>query len=321
MNDEIQNIIKSFKSQFSEKLNQLIDDFVIRDNKAFVTLKAKNYDDAKKLETLKKECENILNEKSIFDEIFVSFVEKEIKEKDPKFKKIIAVSSCKGGVGKSTIAVNLALALTRFNYSVGLLDADIYGPSIPKLLGISKKPEVNKEKKIIPIEHKNLKVLSMGLLIEEEKPIIWRGPMIQGAITQLIDEVMWENLDYLVVDLPPGTGDAYLAILQKLKINYSLVVTTSQKLAIADTIKGINLMLKFNIPVTGIIENMSYFECEECSHPNYIFGKNGTEELAKQFGTKVLAKIPIFNEADSDGELVRKTKDAIFNKIVENLVT
>ena len=321
MNDEKQKIIKSIKSQFSEKLNLLIDDFVIRDNKAFVTLKAKNYDDAKKLETLKKECENILNEKSIFDEIFVSFVEKEIKEKEPKFKKIIAVSSCKGGVGKSTIAVNLALALTRFNYSVGLLDADIYGPSIPKLLGISKKPEVNKEKKIIPIEHKKLKVLSMGLLIEEEKPIIWRGPMIQGAITQLIDEVMWENLDYLVVDLPPGTGDAYLAILQKLKINYSLVVTTAQKLAIADTIKGINLMLKFNIPVTGIIENMSYFECGECSHPNFIFGKNGTEDLAKQFGTRVLAKIPIFNEADSESELVRNTKDDIFNKIVENLVT
>ena len=145
--------------------------------------------------------------------------------------------------------------------------------------------------------------------------------MIQGAITQLIDEVMWENLDYLVVDLPPGTGDAYLAILQKLKINYSLVVTTSQKLAIADTIKGINLMLKFNIPVTGIIENMSYFECEECSHPNYIFGKNGTEDLAKQFGTKVLAKIPIFNEADGDSELARRTKEDIFNKIVENLVT
>ena len=143
------------------------------------------------------------------------------------------------------------------------MDADIYGPSIPKLLNLSEKPNVNSSKKIIPVSSDGLKVMSIGLLIDEEKPVVWRGPMVQGALSQLIDEVHWGNLDYMVIDLPPGTGDAYLAILQKLKIDESLIVTTSQSLAIADTKKGINLMLKFNIPITGIIENMSFFRCDK----------------------------------------------------------
>ena len=165
--------------------------------------------------------------------------------------------------------------------------------------------------------------MSIGLLIEEEKPIIWRGPMIQGALTQLIEEVKWGKLDFLVVDLPPGTGDAYLAVLQKLKIDYSLIVTTSQDLAIADTKKGINLMLKFNIPVTGIIENMSYFECDHCSEPNYIFGKNGVEDLAKQFNTKVVAKLPIiseFEEGLKQNNSKLENKEKIFNNLAENLI-
>ncbi|MBF95854.1 MAG: Iron-sulfur cluster carrier protein [Alphaproteobacteria bacterium MarineAlpha9_Bin4] len=318
MNDKNQKLINSLISSFSVKLKPLVNDFVIRDNKAFITLKAKDYDDAKNLERYKKECEEILKNKNIFDEIFISFTEKE-----ELFNKVIAISSCKGGVGKSTIAVNLALALKRLNYSVGLLDADIYGPSVPKLLKISAKPEVDEKKKIIPVTQQGLKVMSIGLLIEEEKPIIWRGPMIQGALTQLIEEVKWGKLDFLVVDLPPGTGDAYLAVLQKLKIDYSLIVTTSQDLAIADTKKGINLMLKFNIPVTGIIENMSYFECDHCSEPNYIFGKNGVEDLAKQFNTKVVAKLPIiseFEEGLKQNNSKLENKEKIFNNLAENLI-
>ena len=318
MNDKNQKLVNSLLNNFSAKLKLLVDDLVIRDNKAFLTLKAKDYNDAKNLENYKKECEDILKNQGIFDEIFVSFVEKE-----EQFKKVIAISSCKGGVGKSTVAVNLAVALKRSNHSVGLLDADIYGPSVPKLLKISEKPEVDNTKKIIPVLKEGLKVMSIGLLIEEEKPVVWRGPMIQGALNQLIDEVKWGQLDYLVVDLPPGTGDAYLAILQKLKIHYSIVVTTSQSLAIADTKKGINLMLKFNIPITGIIENMSYFQCDYCSKPKYIFGKSGVEDLAKQFNTKVIAKIPIFNEFEENmkqDNSQNKKKDEIFNNLVKNLI-
>ena len=160
--------------------------------------------------------------------------------------------------------------------------------------------------------------MSMGLLIDEEKPIVWRGPMIQNALTQLVDEVKWGKLDYLVVDLPPGTGDAYLAILQKLKITKSVIVTTSQSLAIADTQKGINLMLKFNVPITGIIENMSYFKCKNCSQNNYIFGKTGTEELAKKFNTKVIAKIPIFSDAEKN---VNQSKEKLYDNLVGKLLS
>ncbi len=318
MNDKNEKYINSLISSFSSKLRPLIEDFVIRDNKAFVTLKAKNYNDAKNLEKYRKECEDLLKSKQVFDEIFVSFIEKE-----QQFKKVIVVSSCKGGVGKSTVAVNLALALRRYSNSVGILDADIYGPSIPKLLKISEKPEVNEKKKIIPINKDGLKVMSIGLLIEEEKPVIWRGPMIQGALTQLIDEVNWEKLDYLVIDLPPGTGDAYLAIIQKLKIAHSLVVTTSQKLAIADTKKGINLMLKFNIPITGIIENMSYYRCSKCSEPQYIFGKNGAEDLAKEFNTKVIAKLPIITEFHDNlvNESNKNEEHEIFYDIAKKLIS
>ena len=316
MNDKNQKLVNSIIIDFSTKLKSLIQDFVIKDKKAFITLKAKDYNDAVNLERFKKECEDALKKKEIFDEIFVSFIEKE-----QLFKKVIVVSSCKGGVGKSTVTVNLALALSKLNYSVGLLDADIYGPSIPNLLGVSEKPEVDNEKKIIPAQKKNLKVMSIGLLVEEEKPVVWRGPMIQSALTQLIEEVKWGSLDFLVVDLPPGTGDAYLAILQKLKIDHSIIVTTSQKLAISDTKKGINLMLKFNIPITGIVENMSFFQCDKCSQINYIFGKGGAEDLAKEFNTKVIAKLPIFNETDNDlnKSTQEKLKEEIFSDLAKQL--
>ena len=175
---------------------------------------------------------------------------------------------------------------------------------------MSEKPSVDKSKKIIPIDSDGIKVMSIGLLIDEEKPVVWRGPMVQGALTQLIDEVNWGNLDYMVIDLPPGTGDAYLAILQKLKIDESLIVTTSQNLALADTKKGINLMLKFNIPITGIIENMSFFKCD-LGKKYYIFGENKVEDLAKQFNTELIAKLPIIRDFDEDSnnmfdDLVKK---------------
>jgi len=294
MKEDNQTAVKSIINSLNKRLRDLVEDLVIKDDNVYLTLKTTDGDDSKSMEFHKNEFEAFLKKKQIFKEIFITFVKKE-----KLFKKVIAISSCKGGVGKSTIATYLALSLRRQNYSVGLLDADIYGPSIPKLLNISEKPRVDEKKKIIPVVKNGIKVMSIGLLIEEEKPVIWRGPMIQSALTQLIDEVKWEKLDYLVIDLPPGTGDAYLAILQKLKIDKSLVVTTSQDLAISDTKKGINLMMKFGIPLTGLIENMSYFSCSHCSAKHYIFGEKKVEELAKKFNTKVISKFPIlgaFNE-------------------------
>ena len=306
MNEREQNLVNNLTNSFSNKLKPLVENFVIKENKAFVTLKALDSKNATQLEQYKKECEEILKNSDSFEEVFVTFVEKQ-----KQFDKIVTVSSCKGGVGKSTIAVNLALALNKLGYSVGLLDADIYGPSIPKILNISDKPDVNSSKKIIPVDVNGLKVMSIGLLIDDEKPVVWRGPMVQGALTQLIDEVNWGKLDFMIIDLPPGTGDAYLAILQKLKIDQSLIVTTSQDLAIADTKKGINLMLKFNIPITGIIENMSFFECD-LGKKYYIFGKNKVESLAKQFKTEVIAKLPIFKNLE-------KEKDTAFDNLVKKL--
>ncbi len=312
-----QNLKQRILNSFNKKLKSLLDDIVIKDKKVFVTLEANNNKDAEKLAVHKKECEEILKKTNLFDEIFVTFIEKE-----NKFKNVIAVSSCKGGVGKSTVATNIALAYKRAGFTVGLLDADIYGPSVPKLLNINEKPDVNEKKKIIPVKKYGLETISIGFLIDDDKPVIWRGPMIQGALTQLIDEVQWSKLDYLVIDLPPGTGDAYLTILQKLKINKSLIVTTSQDLALSDTKKGINLMLKFDVPISGIIENMSYFKCDECSKVHYLFGKGKVEKLAKQFNTNVVAKLPISNDLvilPNTDFSVNKKINTVFDDIVKKL--
>ena len=274
-------------NSFSNDLSELVDDIIIKDKKVFVTLKAENPNQAKELENLKKECEQKIKDFNLFDEINVIFTTTQ-----KKFSKVIVVSSCKGGVGKSTLSVNLALSLKKLGKKVGLLDGDIYGPSIPKLLNINKKPDVNDKKKIIPVKQNGIEVMSIGFLIDEKKPLVWRGPMLQSAIMQLINDVEWDFLDYLIIDFPPGTGDTQLTIMQKLKIDHALIVTTPQEIALADTRKGINMFNKFNIPIAGIVENMSYFVCDNCSTKHFLFGENGGEKLAKEFNIKLLAKIP-----------------------------
>ena len=224
---------------------------------------------------------------NLFNEINVTFTT--IKR---KFSKVIVVSSCKGGVGKSTLSVNLALSLKKLGKKVGLLDGDIYGPSIPKLLNINKKPDVNDKKKIIPVKQNGIEVMSIGFLIDEKKPLVWRDPMLQSAIMQLINDVEWNFLDYLIIDFPPGTGDTQLTIMQKLKIDHALIVTTPQEIALADTRKGINMFNRFNVPIAGIVENMSYFVCDNCSTKHFLFGENGGEKLAKEFNIRLLGKIP-----------------------------
>ncbi len=276
-------IINSFNSE----LKELIDDIVIKDKKIFVTLKAQNPHQAKKLDSLKKECEKNISNFNLFEEINITFTATK-----KKFSKVIVVSSCKGGVGKSTLSVNLALSLKKIGKKVGLLDGDLYGPSIPKLLNINTKPDVNDKKKIIPISHSGIEVMSIGFLIDQKKPLVWRGPMLQSAILQLINDVAWNYLDYLIIDFPPGTGDTQLTIMQKIQIDHALIVTTPQEIALADTRKGINMFNRFKVPIAGIVENMSYFVCNNCGTKHFLFGENGGEKLSKEFDIKLLGKIP-----------------------------
>ena len=205
---------------------------------------------------------------------------------------IIAIASGKGGVGKSTTAINLALSLMKLNFKVGILDADIYGPSLPKLVGINIKPK-NNGKKIIPHNAFGLQAMSIGFLIPEDKPTIWRGPMVMGAIEQLVRDVDWQNLDVLIIDMPPGTGDAQLTLSQKVQLTGAIIISTPQDLSLIDARKGLNMFKKVNVPILGIIENMSYFLCEKCETKHKIFGNGGAKAEAKKLGVPFLDEIPL----------------------------
>ncbi len=218
-------------------------------------------------------------------------------------KHIIAVASGKGGVGKSTTAVNLALGFQANGLRVGLLDADIYGPSIPRLLQISGRPELAGENVLAPMENYGLKVMSMGFLIEEETPMIWRGPMVASAIGQLLDDVAWGDLDLIVVDMPPGTGDAQLTLAQKVPLAGAIIVSTPQDLALIDARKGLAMFRRVNVPVTGIVENMSYFLCPKCGHRADVFSHGGAREEAARLGVPFLGEVPLDMQ-------IRETSDA-----------
>jgi ATP-binding protein involved in chromosome partitioning len=208
-------------------------------------------------------------------------------------KNIIAVASGKGGVGKSTTAVNLALALTAEGASAGVLDADIYGPSQPRMLGVSGRPESADGKKLTPMENYGVQVMSIGFLIDEEQPMIWRGPMVTQALTQLLNETAWRDLDYLVIDLPPGTGDIQLTLSQKIPVTGAVIVTTPQDIALLDARKGLRMFEKVNVPTLGIVENMSTHICSNCGHEEHIFGEGGGARMAEQYTIDLLGALPL----------------------------
>ncbi len=220
----------------------------------------------------------------------------------PGVKSIVAVASGKGGVGKSTTAVNLALALASLGLKVGILDADIYGPSQPRMLGISGRPNSVDGKTLLPMENYGVKCMSMGFLVAEDTPMIWRGPMVQSALQQMLRDVAWGELDIMVVDMPPGTGDAQLTMAQQVPLSGAVIVSTPQDIALLDARKGLNMFRKVDVPVLGIIENMSLFICPNCGHESHIFSHGGARREADKLGMTYLGELPLDIE-------IRETSD------------
>ena len=222
----------------------------------------------------------------------------------PQLGRIIAVSSGKGGVGKSTVAVNLALALAKKGNRVGIMDADVYGPNLPLMLGVDAPPPIRDEK-IIPLEAHGIKVISLGFLIEKEQPAIWRGPIVMKIITQFLRDVNWGQLDYFLVDMPPGTGDAQLSLVQATQVHGAVIVTTPQQVAVGDALRGVKMFERVNVPVLGIVENMSYFENPETGKPIAIFGSGGGERLSAETQVPLLGQIPLDPRIQEGGDTGR----------------
>ncbi len=249
-------------------------------------------------------------------------VQKSLKPID-NVKNIIAVASGKGGVGKSTTAVNLALALSAEGARVGILDADIYGPSQPRMLGISGRPESKDGNSLEPMNSYHLQAMSIGFLIDEETPMIWRGPMVTQALEQLLNDTNWADLDYLVIDLPPGTGDTQLTLAQKVPVSGAVIVTTPQDIALLDARKGLKMFQKVEVPVLGIVENMSIHICSKCGHEEHIFGSGGGQSMAEQYGVDLLGSLPldihIREETDSGKPTVVAQPDSRVTQIYREI--
>jgi len=220
----------------------------------------------------------------------------------PGVKHVVAVSSAKGGVGKSTVATNLALALAAAGQRVGLLDADVYGPSLPIMLGTDARPQATPEKRIRPVERYGVKVISMGFFLDDASPVIWRGPIVMGIVRQFLRDVDWNPTDVLVVDLPPGTGDAPLTLVQQVPVSGGVIVTTPQDVSLLDVGRGMAMFAQVSAPVLGVVENMSGYVCPGCGTEDAIFGKGGAERLAASFEVPLLARIPIVGAVREDGD-------------------
>ena len=234
----------------------------------------------------------------------------------------IAISSAKGGVGKSTFAMNFALALKATGSKVGILDADIYGPSLPKMMSINEKPKSEDGKSLVPINQYGIQCMSIGFLVDEETPMIWRGPMVTSAIKTFTQKVLWNDLDFIIVDMPPGTGDTQLTFAQEIKVDGIIIVSTPQEIALSDVKRGIRMFDKLKVPIIGLIDNMSFFESDDGKKHN-IFGEGGVEKLATDYNKKFLGKIPINIDlriaADSGKPLVEKSPDHKISKIFEEI--
>lgn len=282
------------------------------------------YNNVKALEPVPVDVLNNFAKKHDVD-LDIKYAVPSIKGQNPKVvKNIIAVASGKGGVGKSTTAINLAAALSLEGAKVGILDADVYGPSLPTLLGSKdQQPSSSDGKHMQPIVINGLQTMSIGYLVDEDSATIWRGPMASRAFQQLYNETLWDELDYLIVDMPPGTGDIQLTLAQSLPVSAAVVVTTPQDLALVDAIKGIAMFNKVEVPVLGIVENMSYHQCTECGHKEHIFGEGGGNKVATKYQTKLLAQLPLTLEirelADAGTPIVISKEDNVIGPIYQKL--
>ena len=233
--------------------------------------------------------------------------EEQQPQRVPGVETVIAVSSGKGGVGKSTVAANLAAALAAQGARVGLMDADVYGPDIPIMFGVHSRPGITADERIVPIEAHGVKLMSIGFLIDEDTPAIWRGPIVMGIIRQFLQQVVWGELDYLLVDMPPGTGDAQLSLVQLAKVDGAIMVTTPQGVATADVLKGIKMFERVEVPLLGLVENMSGFVCPHCGEQTDVFGRGGGEKLAASAGVPFLGTVPLGASVVKDGDSGRPT--------------
>ncbi len=296
MDPELGNDLVSLNMVKSIKINDGMVDATIELTTAGCPLKAK----------IEGDCKQAIQSIQGVKDIKINFTSRPIPIRSevnlPSVKKIIAVSSGKGGVGKSTIAINIARAFKESGYSVGLVDADIYGPNIPSLLDNYNRPNITHDDKLIPVEHKGIKFISMGLLLEPGQPVIWRGPMLHGVVKQFLGDVIWGDLDYLFVDLPPGTGDVHLSLCQLVDMEGAIIVTTPQQLSVADVRKGIGMFRQMQVDVLGIVENMSYYHHKKTDEKIYVFGKDGGKNLAEEWNLPLLSQIPIDPEICDNSE-------------------
>jgi len=331
------------QSQIEEKLKEYVDPYLDRDLvstkcikdisvaggtvKVAVTLgfPAGGYKDelAAKLKALVESVEGVSSATvDVSVKIAAHAAQKGVKHLE-NIKNIIAVASGKGGVGKSTTAVNLALALSAEGASVGILDADIYGPSQPRMLGVSGKPESLDGKTLEPMNSYHLQAMSIGFLVDEETPMIWRGPMVTQALQQLLNDTNWKDLDYLVVDLPPGTGDIQLTLAQQVPVSGAVIVTTPQDIALLDARKGLKMFEKVEVPVLGIIENMSIHICSKCGQEEHIFGEGGGERMSEDYNVDFLGGLPldkrIREETDSGKPTVVAEPDSRISQIYRDI--
>ncbi|MFL5783033.1 MAG: Mrp/NBP35 family ATP-binding protein [Bacteriovoracaceae bacterium] len=278
------------KRQIEKQIQEALDGVVGIDNILVKTTSSQSQDVFKALDSAPTKSE----EKAPAAQIKAGHGPVGNKKPVPGVGKIIAIGSGKGGVGKSTFTANLALSIRRQGHTVGIIDADIYGPSLPMIFGKrDEKPRSNSERKIVPVESYGIKFMSFGFFINEGDPVIWRGPMLGGVLSQFLFDVDWNGTDYLLIDLPPGTGDIQLSMIQNAHVDGAIIISTPQDIALLDAKKGLEMFRKMNLPIIGMVENMSSFICDGCGKTHYIFGKGGVEEAVTEMGTKLLGKIPL----------------------------